>query len=388
MRGRAAGAAHRGDLYMYPEERDNWLRSMAAAGEIRNAELVWKRARTAARSSCWKTPARGARRPRACHLLRGHAHRHQPRRMGCRASCHTKRATTRCPGLSIGASSSCACNGPLTQYRQGSTHAVCYLDLDQFKIINDTCSTSPATSCSDSSRRCCRAGSEQRHAGPPGRGRVRPAVARLRHRRCGDGCQRAAQGGRASCVRVGEQYSSRWARASAWCRSPRRSVASPSSSRRMRPVTRPRRPGAIAFHVYQEDDTLVAQRQRRNAMGRTREAERSAIIASSFEAQPIAVPLAAATGMQAQLRACWSRMQRRVGPRRAAGCVLARGGTIQSLSQRLDRWVITTALQWTGRRTARRAERGIEGVHQPFRRLGGRSASCRTFIRLSDPDLR
>jgi hypothetical protein len=28
---------------MYPEERDNWLRSMAVAGEIRNAELVLKR---------------------------------------------------------------------------------------------------------------------------------------------------------------------------------------------------------------------------------------------------------------------------------------------------------------------------------------------------------
>ncbi|HSG63990.1 MAG TPA: response regulator, partial [Gammaproteobacteria bacterium] len=31
------------DVYLYPEDRENWVRNMAAAGEIRNAELMLKR---------------------------------------------------------------------------------------------------------------------------------------------------------------------------------------------------------------------------------------------------------------------------------------------------------------------------------------------------------
>ena len=125
------------DLYMYP--RTARTGSATSRRAVRSATRSWcSSARMAARSWCWRTRARYMTTTAGCSTTKALS-RTSPRRTSCRDSCPTKQATTLSPDSSTGANSSSACNAPSKVRRSAAAmHALCYLDLDNFKVINDT----------------------------------------------------------------------------------------------------------------------------------------------------------------------------------------------------------------------------------------------------------
>ena len=126
------------DLYMYPEDRDNWLRNMESQGEIRNAELVLKRKDghkiVVLENSRAVRDAQG----RVLYYegtLTDITEAHELSRQLSYEASHD--ALT---GLINRREFELQLQRALESAQAtNATHAVFYLDLDQFKLINDTC---------------------------------------------------------------------------------------------------------------------------------------------------------------------------------------------------------------------------------------------------------
>jgi diguanylate cyclase (GGDEF)-like protein/PAS domain S-box-containing protein len=126
------------DVYADPEHRDTWVRSMAESGEVRNAELLLKR-RDASKLVVLENS-------RAVRDTDGRVLFYEG----------TLTDITAAHALSQQLSHD-ASHDPLTGLKNrrefevrlqhalelthatGTTHAVCFMDLDRFKVVNDTC---------------------------------------------------------------------------------------------------------------------------------------------------------------------------------------------------------------------------------------------------------
>jgi diguanylate cyclase (GGDEF)-like protein/PAS domain S-box-containing protein len=126
------------DLYMYPEERGNWQLSMATAGEIRNAELVLKR--KDGRRIVVLENSRAVRDEQGQIMyyegtLTDITEAHElSRQLSYEASHDALTALINRREFELRLQT--ALDSAQTT---GATHAMCYLDLDKFKVINDTC---------------------------------------------------------------------------------------------------------------------------------------------------------------------------------------------------------------------------------------------------------
>ncbi len=125
------------DLYMFPEDRDNWVRNIGA-GEIRNAELTLKRRdgrkMVVLENSRAVTGESGEVRYYEGTLTDITEAHELSRQLSFEASHDALTGLINRREFEIRLQR--ALDG---SQATGAVHAVCYLDLDQFKIINDTC---------------------------------------------------------------------------------------------------------------------------------------------------------------------------------------------------------------------------------------------------------
>jgi diguanylate cyclase (GGDEF)-like protein/PAS domain S-box-containing protein len=364
------------DLYMYPEERDNWLRSMAVAGEIRNAELVLKR--KDGRKIVVLENSRAVRDDLGQVIyyegtLTDITEAHELSRQLSYEASHDALS-----GLINRREFELRLQRALDSVQAGSTHAVCYLDLDQFKIINDTCGHI--------------AGDELlRQLAHVLQGRVRSndTLARLGGDEfglllhdCGvDDALMVANG----LLKAVEHHAFVWGNSTFTVGASIGLVPVTPIFRRVTQVLQAadaacyaaKDQGRNRIHIYQEDDTLVAQRH--GEMQWVARVKRALNDNRFFlEAQPI-VPL---QGDRLTMR----NYELLVRMRDESGRVVPPGAFLPAverynLSQRLDRWVITTALQWI---SSHRSQ--IERVSRIFINLSGDSvgdAQLQEFIRQS-----
>jgi diguanylate cyclase (GGDEF)-like protein/PAS domain S-box-containing protein len=364
------------DLYMYPEERDNWLRSMAVAGEIRNAELVLKR--KDGRKIVVLENSRAVRDDLGQVIyyegtLTDITEAHELSRQLSYEASHDALS-----GLINRREFELRLQRALDSVQAGSTHAVCYLDLDQFKIINDTCGHI--------------AGDELlRQLAHVLQGRVRSndTLARLGGDEFGlllhdcsiDDASMVANG----LLKAVEHHAFVWGNSTFTVGASIGLVPVTPAFRRVTQVLQAadaacyaaKDQGRNRIHVYQEDDTLVAQRH--GEMQWVARVKRALNDNRFFlEAQPI-VPLQGD-------RQAKRNYELLVRMRDESGRVVPPGAFLPAverynLSQRLDRWVITTALQWI---SSHRAQ--IERVSRIFINLSGDSVGdgqLQEFIRQS-----
>lgn len=330
------------DLYMYQEERDNWMRSMAASGEIRNAELVLKR--KDGRRIVVLENSRAVRDEHGQILyyegtLTDITEAHELSRQLSYEASHD--ALT---GLINRREFELRLQGALDSVQaSGATHAMCYLDLDQFKIINDTCGHV--------------AGDELlRQLAQTLQGRVRSndTLARLGGDEFGlllhDCAPEDAMAVAAGLLKAVEQHQFVWGSNTFSVGASIGLVPVGTGLRRITQVLQAadaacyaaKDQGRNRIHVYQEDDTVVSQRH--GEMQWVARVKRALNENRFFlEAQPI-VPIG---GDGRDLR----NYELLVRMRDESGRVVPPGAFLPSverynLSQRLDRWVITTALQW------------------------------------------
>jgi diguanylate cyclase (GGDEF)-like protein/PAS domain S-box-containing protein len=126
------------DLFMYPEDRDNWRQSMEAQGEIRNAELVLKRKDGHKIVVLENSRAVRDEQNRVLYYegtLTDITEAHELSRQLSYEASHD--ALT---GLINRRQFELQLQRALESAQAtNARHAVFYLDLDQFKLINDTC---------------------------------------------------------------------------------------------------------------------------------------------------------------------------------------------------------------------------------------------------------
>jgi diguanylate cyclase (GGDEF)-like protein/PAS domain S-box-containing protein len=362
------------DLYLYPEERDNWVRSMAQAGEIRNAELTLKR-----KDGRKIVVLENSRTVRDEHgriiyyegTLTDITEAHElSRQLSYEASHDALSGLINRREFEIRLQSALD-----SAQATGATHAVCYLDLDQFKVINDTCGHI--------------AGDEllrQLAQVLQGRVRTHDTLARLGGDEFGlllhdctvENATKVAEG----LLRAIEQHSFVWGNSSFSVGASIGLVPVSVAFRRITQVLQAadaacyaaKDQGRNRIHIYKEDDTVVAQRH--GEMQWVARVKRALSENRFFlEAQPI-LPL--------QDDSAPRHYELLVRMHDEAGRVVPPGAFLPAverynLSQRLDRWVISTALRWLA------AHRGsVEHIGRVFVNLSGDSVGdpqLQEFIR-------
>jgi diguanylate cyclase (GGDEF)-like protein/PAS domain S-box-containing protein len=126
------------DVYLYPEERGAWMRFMEQAGEVRNGEVSLKR--RDGRKIVVLENSRGVRDEHGNVIyyegtLTDITEAHEHSRQLSHEASHD--ALT---GLVNRREFETRLQRALDSVQAtGANHAVCYLDLDRFKVINDTC---------------------------------------------------------------------------------------------------------------------------------------------------------------------------------------------------------------------------------------------------------
>jgi len=333
------------DLYVHAEDRANWLRNMAAAGEIRNAELVLRR--KDGRKIVVLENSRAVRDEQGNILyyegtLTDITEAHELSRQLSYEASHDALS-----GLINRREFEMRLQRALDAAQAtGTSHAVCYLDLDQFKIINDTCGHV--------------AGDELiRQLAHLLQNRVRSndALARLGGDEFGlllHDCSMADAVGIANALlRAVEQYQFVWGASTFTVGASIGVVPLSSNFRRITQVLQAadaacyaaKDEGRNRVHVYQEDDTVVAQRH--GEMQWVARVKRALNENRFFlEAQPI-VPILEA-GTQPAAPRSYELLLRM---RELDGSVVPPGAFLPAverynLTQRVDRWVISNALHW------------------------------------------
>jgi len=333
------------DLYVHAEDRANWLRNMAAAGEIRNAELVLRR--KDGRKIVVLENSRAVRDEQGNILyyegtLTDITEAHELSRQLSYEASHDALS-----GLINRREFEMRLQRALDAAQAtGTNHAVCYLDLDQFKIINDTCGHV--------------AGDELiRQLAHLLQNRVRSndALARLGGDEFGlllHDCSMADAVGIANALlRAVEQYQFVWGASTFTVGASIGVVPLSSNFRRITQVLQAadaacyaaKDEGRNRVHVYQEDDTVVAQRH--GEMQWVARVKRALNENRFFlEAQPI-VPILEA-GTQPTAPRSYELLLRM---RELDGSVVPPGAFLPAverynLTQRVDRWVISNALHW------------------------------------------
>lgn len=332
------------DLYVHAEDRANWLRNMAAAGEIRNAELVLRR--KDGRKIVVLENSRAVRDESGRILyyegtLTDITEAHELSRQLSYEASHDALS-----GLINRREFEIRLQRALDSAQAtGAVHAVCYLDLDQFKVINDTCGHV--------------AGDELlRQLAHLLQSRVRSndALARLGGDEFGlllHDCSIAHATNIAnSLIRTVEQYQFVWGASTFTVGASIGLVPLTNSFRRITQVLQAvdaacyaaKDQGRNRVHVYQEDDAVVAQRH-----GEMQWVSRvkHALTENRFllVAQPI-MPIHATA--DASLPLSYELLLRM---RDEDGNIVPPGAFLPAverynLSQRVDRWVISAALRW------------------------------------------
>lgn len=366
------------DLYMYPEERANWLQHIATSGEIHNAELVLKR--KDGRKIVVLENSRAVRDENGQVMyyegtLIDITEAHELSRQLSYEASHDALS-----GLINRREFELRLQRALDSVQAGSTHAVCYLDLDQFKIINDTCGHI--------------AGDEllrQLAQVLQNKVRTHDTLARLGGDEFGlllqdckiEDAMRVANG----LLKAVEHHVFVWGNNTFSVGASIGLVPVTTTFRRVTQILQAadaacyaaKDQGRNRIHVYQEDDTLVAQRH--GEMQWVARVKRALNDNRFFlEAQPI-VPL---QGQGDDKRDGKRNYELLVRMRDESGRVVPPGAFLPAverynLSQRLDRWVISTALQWIGTHRAR-----MDRVSRVFINLSGDSVGdpqLQEFIR-------
>jgi diguanylate cyclase (GGDEF)-like protein/PAS domain S-box-containing protein len=333
------------DLYVHPEDRANWLHNMASAGETRNAELVLRR--KDGHKIVVLENSRVVRDEQGRTLyyegtLTDITEAHELSRQLSYEASHDALS-----GLINRREFEIRLQRALDSAQAtGTPHAVCYLDLDQFKVINDTCGHV--------------AGDELlRQLAQLLQSRVRSndALARLGGDEFGlllQDCSMAdAMSIANALLKAVEQYQFVWGANSFTVGASIGVVPLSGNFRRITQVLQAadaacyaaKDQGRNRVHVYQEDDALVAQRH--GEMQWVARVKR-ALSENRFllEAQPI-VPIQDTDARQPVPRA----YELLLRMREQDGSIVPPGAFLPAverynLTQRLDRWVISNALQW------------------------------------------
>jgi diguanylate cyclase (GGDEF)-like protein/PAS domain S-box-containing protein len=366
------------DLYVHAEERENWLRNMAASGEIRNAELVLRR--KDGRKIVVLENSRAVRDEHGRTLyyegtLTDITEAHELSRQLSYEASHDALS-----GLINRREFEIRLQRALDAAQAtGSSHAVCYLDLDQFKVINDTCGHI--------------AGDELlRQLAQLLQSRVRSndALARLGGDEFGllvqDCSITDALSIATALLKAVEQYQFVWGNSTFSVGASIGLVPVSSSFRRITQVLQAadaacyaaKDQGRNRIHIYQEDDAVVAQRH--GEMQWVARVKRALNENRFFlEAQPIVAIHTATTEVGAP-----HSYELLVRMRDESGRMVPPGAFLPAverynLSQRLDRWVISNALNWLAANPAR-----TERIGRVYMNLSGDSVGdpqLQEFIR-------
>jgi diguanylate cyclase (GGDEF)-like protein/PAS domain S-box-containing protein len=359
------------DLYVHAEDRANWLRNMAAAGEIRNAELVLRR--KDGRKIVVLENSRTVRDEQGHVLyyegtLTDITEAHELSRQLSYEASHDALS-----GLINRREFEIRLQRALDSAQAtGTSHAVCYLDLDQFKVINDTCGHV--------------AGDELlRQLAQLLQSRVRSndVLARLGGDEFGlllhDCSMTDAVIIANALLKAVEQYQFVWGASTFTVGASIGVVPLSGNFRRITQVLQAadaacyaaKDQGRNRVHVYQEDDAIVAQRH--GEMQWVARVKR-ALAENRFllEAQPI-VPILAERPPALRSYELLLRMREQDGSIVPPGAFLP-AAERYNLTQRLDRWVISNALHWLAANPAK-----IEQIGRVYVNLSGDS--------LGDPQL-